>query len=199
MRRSVLPPCLLICALLPGCASTKVETSGTTPDTPLCQARGESLSALVLWRTDWRPDQKEVPLREAAARDGIEDFFASSACFTTYEVRRLSPGASGAVPSASELLALAATASPSADRVIVVTVRELGPVVKLFNSAALVEGGTEVVLGLDAIEARTGASLASFQTHWQNGGPMVIKGVASLPQDMSAALRAALSPVPGPP
>jgi hypothetical protein len=32
------------------------------------------------------------------------------------------------------------------DRLIVLTVRELGPTVKLLSSAALVEGGTEVVV-----------------------------------------------------
>jgi hypothetical protein len=67
-------------------------------------------------------------------------------------------------------------------------------VVKLLNSAAIVEGGTEVVFELTVINGHTGASLANLQTHWQNGGAMVIKGIASLPQDMSAALRAALLP-----
>jgi hypothetical protein len=180
--------------LLAGCASTKVEISGITPAAPLCQARSEDLAALVLWGPIWRPDQKDVPLREEAARRGLDEFFASSGCYARVEMRRLSGGGSAVVPTDQELLSLASAARPSPDRVIVVTVRELGPVVKLLSSAALVEGGTEVILGLHAVNARTGVSLASFQAHWQNGGPMVIKGVSSLPRDMSAALRAAMSP-----
>jgi hypothetical protein len=160
----------------------------------LCQARSESLSALVLWGPIWRPDQKDVPQREEAARQGIESFFASSGCFARYEVRRLAGGGSAAMAQTQELLALAAATNPRPDRVLVVTVRELGPIVKLLGSAALVEGGTEVVLGLTAIDARSGASIASVQTHWRHGGAMVVKGTSSLPGDMSAALQAAMSP-----
>jgi len=194
MFGSSAPARLGLCALLAGCASTTVETSGTAPTAPLCQARSENLSALVLWGPIWRPDQKDVPQREEAARQGIESFFASSGCFARYEVRRLSGGGSAATPSTQELLALAAAANLRPDRVLVVTVRELGPIVKLLGSAALVEGETEVVFGLNAIDARAGTSLASVQTHWRNGGAMVIKGTSSLPADMSAALQAALSP-----
>jgi hypothetical protein len=79
--------------------------------------------------------------------------------------------------------------------VLVVVVRELGPVVQLLGSPALVEGGTDVVLELKAFDVRTGASLANFGIHWQNGGAFVIKGVQTLPQDMGSALQAALSPV----
>jgi hypothetical protein len=53
-------------------------------------------------------------------------------------------------------------------------------------------------LELRVLDAGSGASLASFRTHWQNGGAMVIKGVSSLPQDMRAALYEALQPRPLP-
>ncbi len=183
-----------LCIALAGCASTQVELSGNTPATSLCQAPGEALSALVLWGPGWRPDQKDVPQREAAARQGLEDFLATSACFATHELRRLPGGSSAVEPSDSELLALAAASQPRPDRVLVVIVRELGPVVKLLSSASLVEGGTEVVLGITVVDARSGLLLARYRAHWQNGGAMVVKGVSSLPQDMSAAMKAALSP-----
>jgi hypothetical protein len=35
----------------------------------------------------WRPDQKEPPLREAAAQRGIEDFFAGLACMTGVDIQ----------------------------------------------------------------------------------------------------------------
>jgi hypothetical protein len=187
----------LVGALLFGCASTKTELSGTVPSRPVCQQAGESLSALVLWGTNWRPNQKELALREEAARQGLEEFFATSGCFATVETRRLPSQASAAL-SDRELLSAASAASPKPARLLAVTVRELGPVVKVFSSAALVEGGTEVVLELRVLDVGSGASLASFQTHWQNGGAMVIKGVSSLPQDMRAALHEALQPRPLP-
>lgn len=34
----------------------------------------------------------------------------------------------------------------------------------------------------------------AFTVHWRHGGPGVVKGVASLPADMDAALRAGLQP-----
>jgi hypothetical protein len=50
----------------------------------------------------------------------------------------------------------------------VISVRELGPVVKLFGSPALLESETDVLLDLHVLDVRSGSVLASFQTHWQN-------------------------------
>ncbi len=81
-------------------------------------------------------------------------------------------------------------------QVVGVEVRELGPVVKLLSSAALVEGGTEVVLHITVYSPGSAAELRQFTVHWQDGGPGVVKGVAGLPGDMRAALRAGLQPGP---
>jgi len=78
--------------------------------------------------------------------------------------------------------------------VVTITVRELGPVVKLLSSASLVEGGTEVVLQITARSLAPARAAQAFTVHWRNGGPGVVKGVASLPSDMSAALRSGLQP-----
>src|SRR6202795_4945753 len=147
---------LALCVAVLGCASTKVETSGATPKEPLCQASREQLSALVLWGCVWRPDQKDVPLREEAAQRGLEDFFAKSGCFSKVDIRRVSGGRPALVPSDQELLSIASTASPTPDRVVVVAVRELGPIVQLLGSPALVEGGTDVVLEVRVLNVRTG-------------------------------------------
>jgi len=168
--------CLGFCLGLAGCASTKVDTSGAGAGRPLCQPAGQRLSALVVWHPQWRHDQKDVAAREAAAQSGIEQFFAGSGCFAAAEVQR------GAV----------IPPRPAADRVIAITVRELGPVIRLLASPALVEGGTEVVLEVKVL-GRGGEPLADLHTHWQNGGAFVIKGTRTLAQDMSAALAAALA------
>ena len=74
-----------------------------------------------------------------------------------------------------------------------IAVRELGPIVKIGASLALVEGGTEVVLYVSEYEA-TKPAPRTFTVQWRNGGPGVLKGVATLPKDMQAALAAGLQP-----
>jgi hypothetical protein len=159
-------------------ATTTVHFAGTPPAGSLCQAPGQSLKALVLWDTRWRPDQKEPQRREAAAEQGINQFLAHSDCYADAEVRR----------------GPADTAPGSVDRVVSITVRELGPVLKLLSSLALVDGGTEVVLDIAAFEPQRPGSRIGFSIYWQNGGHGVVKGVASLPNDMESALVAALKP-----
>lgn len=183
-----------ICVSLLGCASTKLATSGEVPTVSLCQSSSETLSTLVLWGPKWRPNQKEATRREAAVQQGLEDYFAQSGCFSKVEIHRLPEEKIERVSSRQELQALASLASAPPDRLLVVIVRELGPVIKFLSSPAMLEGGTEVVLELTAVNLQTAASPASFRIHWQNGGPLVIKGVKTLPDDMSAALGAAMSP-----
>lgn len=80
------------------------------------------------------------------------------------------------------------------DKVVAITLRELGPVVKLFSTVALVEGETEVVLQVAEHVPPADSPTQTFTVHWQNGGPGVIKDVASLPQDMETALLMGLAP-----
>jgi hypothetical protein len=72
---------------------------------------------------------------------------------------------------------------------VLLTVRELGPVVRI-GSPSLLEGGTEVVVDVKAFNNVTGAHLVDLRMHWRDGGPFVIKGVGTLAQDMTDALRA---------
>jgi hypothetical protein len=180
--------------VLSGCASTRFQVTGQVAQQPLCQPPGEQASALVFWGPKWRPDQKEVPRREAAAQHGIEQFFSTSECFAKVRViRKIGDRESIELPPA-EVPGLAATYGSDPSQFLFITVRELGPIVKIFSSLALVAGGTEVVLGIRAVSPSTGQITADFTAHWQNGGPWVIKGVATLEQDMASALREALKP-----
>ena len=180
--------------VLSGCASTHFQVTGQVPHQPLCQPVGEQASALVFWGPKWRPDQKEVPLREAAAQRGIEQFFSTSECFAKVRViRKVGDRESIELPPA-EVPGLAATYASAPVHVLFITVRELGPIVKLFSSLALVEGGTDVVLEIRAVSPSTGQTTADFTAHWQNGGPWVIKGVSTLEQDIASALQEALKP-----
>lgn len=176
-------PVLLSGALLAGCASTTV-TLNPSPQAPVCES---TATALVLWAPEWRPDQKDVVDREVAAATGLKSFFGGSGCFARSELRR--------IPSLSPATVSAQVASAGQfTRIVVIGVRELGPVVKLLSSAALIEGGTEVVLQVITHSVPGVLQPREFTVHWRNGGPGVLKGVASLPDDIQAALLAGLQP-----
>lgn len=170
--------------LVGGCASTTVTLS-PAPQAPVCDP---AASALVVWAPAWRPDQKDVAAREAAAAAGLGRFFASSGCFARTALRRVDG------PEAFAASADPAAAGGPFDTVVTIAVRELGPVVRLMSSAALVEGGTEAVLQVTARRLQPPGPPRAFTIHWQHGGPGVVKGVASLPDDIGAALRSGLQP-----
>lgn len=183
--RSVSAFAVSLCVLLlAACASTNVTLS-PSPQAPVCD---RSASALVLWAPQWRPDQKEIAAREEAAASGLSSFFESSGCFARTEVRRVSS------LNLSEINAELGAPGIPVGAVVTIAVRELGPVVKLLSSASLVEGGTEVVLQVTSRRVQPSSQAREFTVHWRNGGAGVVKGVASLPIDMSAALRAGLQP-----
>jgi hypothetical protein len=181
---------LVAACLLAGCAATTSLTLTPSPQPALCQRAPERINAVVLWTTQWRADQKDVIDRETAAGIGIARFFSESGCFAKVEIRRL------ASPAQAHEQAAAAASASKTDVVLVVVVRELGPILRLGSSAALVEGGTEVILDFTAYATRSATPTRSFTAHWQNGGPGVVKGVASLPADIESALAASLQPEP---
>lgn len=182
---------------LAGCVSTKFETTGSAPKHALCESKGEHVSALVLWGTHWRADQKDIPLREASAQQGIEEFFAKSGCYSQVQVLRTVEGRPAIELSENEVQQLALASSIKPSKLLSIVVREFGPVVKLLSSAALVEGGTEVTFHIQAKNLKQQETLADFTAHWTNGGPGVIKGVSTLAEDMRTALQTALKPSGG--
>ena len=188
------PLILVLVLVLSGCASTHFQITGPAPRQPLCQGPSEQASALVFWGPKWRPDQKNVPLREAAAQRGIERFFSTSECFARVRViRKIGDRESIDFPP-EEVSAFAGAYGGTPSQLLFITVRELGPIVKLFSFPALVEGGTDVVLEIRAVSPSTGQTMTNFTAHWQNGGPWVIKGVKTLEQDMASTLKEALKP-----
>lgn len=176
-------------ALVAGCASTTVETSGTPLGRPLCASAESRLPVAIYWMPQWRPDQKEPAAREALAQRGIEDFVARHRCLALSALERLP--ASAGVPTDVALLRQAAALNPPPERVVLIVVRELGPRL-LIGLPMGVEGGTEVVIEVRVLDPAATAPLAEARTQWRNGGKFVIKGIRSLDADMSTALTAAL-------
>ena len=187
----------ILLVVLTGCASTKFETTGSAPTQVLCESKDEHVPALVLWGTHWRTDQKDIPLREASAQQGIEEFFAKSGCYSQVQVLRTVEGRPSIELSENEIQKLAVASSIKPSKLLIIVVREFGPTVKLLSSAALIEGGTEVTLDIQAKNLNPQETLADFTVHWKNGGPGVIKGVKNLAEDMRTALQAALKPSGG--
>ncbi len=176
---------LLLLALC-SCASTRIETTGSA--LPRCSADGKPAQAHVFWKTEWRSNQKDVEQREEAVLRAIEDFFRQPGCFSAVAISRLDSSDTAA---AQDQALASAAAKTKSERIILITVHELGPVVRLCASPALVEGGTEALIGVRVLEPQ-GAVLADCRIHWQNGGPFAIKNTRTLREDMKSPLRAAL-------
>ncbi|MDF1482972.1 hypothetical protein [Extensimonas sp. H3M7-6] len=176
----------LLTALLAGCASTTVTLTPPS-QAPVCNS---AASALVLWAPQWRPDQKDASQREAVAHAGLQDFLSESQCFARSELRRLPDLAPETIATQFD------PAASQFDSVVLISVRELGPVIRLLSFPAFVDGATEVVLYVTTYQAPAFAVSREFSVHWRNGGPGVVKGVSSLPDDLKAALRVGLQPAP---
>lgn len=183
IARVVALPALLLNS---GCATTTF-TATPSPQPPVCQGSSERLNAVVLWSAAWRTDQKDVQDRERAAAQGINRFFAESNCFWQVDIRQ-------ELVERVDRSAADPVAADRFDRSIVLVVRELGPVLRIGASPALIEGGTEVLLDVTVYLKGRPASPQRFTAHWMHGGAGVVKGVASLPDDMVAALKASLQP-----
>lgn len=87
---------LVAVVALGACVSTTTVQLAPSPQPSVCQS---TANALVLWAPQWRPNQKDISEREAAAADGITQFFAKSGCFSSATVQRI------AQPSAAEVAA----------------------------------------------------------------------------------------------
>lgn len=175
---------ILLISLTAGCATTVISIK-PPEQKPVC---AETESASIFWGFQWRADQKDVADRERAAETGIKAFFQDSACFARYELQRLQS------PLTDKNMSELASTQPAGTRLISLTVRELGPVLRLFDSWAVVSGGTEVMLDIAVYRLPERQPQQVFSVHWQHGGPGYIQGVASLPADIQAALTAALQP-----
>lgn len=186
----LIPIALILSFLLfSGCAATRFQVQPSDTFISPCQQSPQKLTAAVFWLPQWRADQKDVPQREAAAQKGIESFFQSSDCFNSAKVQRLDSQWQSKNLTGQDLQKIAMSQELKVDRLILIRVKELGPVIKLFSHWSGLEGGTEVVLDVQVYAGQSTAAFDELNVHWQNGGPWVIKGVASLEQDMLDCLQ----------
>jgi hypothetical protein len=153
----------------------------------LCIDGTDSLPVAIYWRAQWRTDQKEPPVREELAHNGIKRFIDRHACINVKEYRFLS----GGPEQYSNQTLLQQARLAGADQIILIVVRELGPKLQI-GVPVILKGGTEVVIEVRVLNTATSAPMADMRTHWENGGAFVVKGLWTLEKDMSAALEASL-------
>jgi hypothetical protein len=182
-------------SLLTGCASTTIKADGSRLKEPLCTSTRGPNTVSVIWGPKWRIDQKEPPLREAAALKGIEMFLDVQSCPKSTKIHRISVADNYQSLTDAEIISMATNLHDEADKIVVLVVRELGPKL-IIGIPNLVEGGTEVVVESRVVDRRAGVTISNIKTHWQKGGPFYIKGVKSLDQDMRTTLGAAFEPMP---
>jgi hypothetical protein len=173
---------------LGGCATTQVTIHVVGNRPPLCQAQATSQEALILWGTAWRENQKEVALREEMASRAIAQYFNVSSCYSKVEVLKLAAGREAVGLSDAEALKFALSTGKRYGKVILVRVEELGPLVIIYPSPVLWEGGTEVALRVRMLNAHTSALETDITIHWKDSGAFVLKGTKTLEQDLQAAL-----------
>ena len=165
-----------------GCASTRIELRPEGDLPSLCAPASGGGVTQVTWWPQWRADQKEPEAREAMAEAGLRRVVTAGDCLGPATLRRRP----SAPPAAGEARA-EFEGQPRPARVLLVTVRELGPVLRL-GSGAIVEGETNVVLELREVDPRT-TELRLRSIDWRHGGPGVVKGVATLEDDVAQAFR----------
>lgn len=173
---------------LSGCAATGSTTHTIGKYPPLCSSQSSAPSTLILWGTAWRTNQKEVLLREEIASRAIKSFFQKSACFSNIEVLKSINGIPAIGLSDVEVLDFASSGDKRYDKVILLRVEELGPLLVFYLSPILWEGGTEAVLRVRILNVESSTLESDISTHWRKSGPFVLKGTGTLEDDLQSAL-----------
>ncbi len=171
-----------------GCARTQITTHAAGLKPPFCKAQAEQSTALVLWGAAWRENQKEGPLREEIASSAISQFFSTGKCYSKVNVLKSLADRDPVILSDTEALKFAATLPERYGKVIILRLEELGPLVLIYPSPILWEGGTEVVLRVRMLDVNSSALEADLALHWKNSGPFVLKGTKTLQHDLQTAL-----------
>jgi hypothetical protein len=179
---------LLVAVPLSGCAVTQsaIHSAGKAP--PLCQVQTNQESALVLWGTAWRTDQKEMKLREEKASQAITQFFGSRPCYAKTTLLRKLAGHEPLTLSDIEIIDFASTLPDHYNKIILLRVEELGPLLIFYLSPILWEGGSEAVVRVRVLDVNSGSLESDVNMHRRNTGAFVLRGTKRLEEDLEAAL-----------
>jgi hypothetical protein len=178
----------LLTIFLVACSTTQISMHAVGTKPPLCGSSGLRERALVLWGPAWRIDQKDVPIREQMASNAITKFFTNDSCYSDVTVLRSLADRDVVTLSDAEVLKNIAALPKRYDKIILLRVEELGPVVTLSLSPVPIAGATEVVFRTKILDANSYALDTEVTTHWKNDQPYLLKGIKTLEQDFQDAL-----------
>jgi len=179
---------ILASFLLSGCAVTQTTIHATGVIPPLCQAHAKQESALVLWGTAWRTNQKEMQLREEKASKAISQFFGTRSCYATTIVLRTLAGRDTVTLSDIEAIELSSALPDRYDKIILLRIEELGPLLMIYLSPILWEGGSEAAVRVRILDVNSGSLDADVAMRRRNSGAFVLRGTKHLEEDLKAAL-----------
>lgn len=185
MKLSVLTLLLVLAA----CTSpqTTIHAAGQT-------CTGCEKSAIVLWGTAWRSNQKEPELRGRIAEGALQKFFQKSVCFRGRQIPVETHAGDRLAATLTDTDLIAFAKHRGRDRVILIRLEELGPLIILRPSLVLWEGGSEVQLRIRVLNAAASTLDADVSVHRRDTGPFVLRGTGNLEHDVLEALGTVFGP-----
>lgn len=179
---------LLAALLLSSCAVTQSSIHAVGGIPPICSNEAKQESALILWGTVWRTNQKEKQLREEKASQAISQFFKTRSCYEKTTILRTFDGRDPVALSDIELIDIARSSPDRNDKIVLLRVEELGPLLLFYLSPILWEGGSEAVIRVRVLDVNSGALEHDVDIHRRNTGAFVLRGTTHLEEDLKAAL-----------
>ena len=171
----------LACLALLGCSTVDAATQATFGAPPLCAPGVAFGDVIAVPLTHWRTDQKERSVREAIAVRAIESALSATPCARSVQVVGIAPD--------SEVAArLEEAKRQGAQTALLVTVRELGPLL-ILSLPVLFSTWSDVQIDVEAIDLANDRSVLRLTHHRKVGGPFVVRGVAALQGELEIALR----------
>ena len=156
-------------------------------NTPVCKTQTPE-RVLVLWGSAWRENQKEPALRREIAAREIAKFFNSNPCFSHAQILESSREMPALMLTDADALKLATNLQIPVQKVIFVRVEELGPLLMIYLSPILWEGGSEVILRVRVLNVEASRLESDISIHRKDTGPFVLRGTGALEKDLDAAL-----------
>jgi hypothetical protein len=171
-----------------GCSTTGISMHAVGLKPPLCRSDIANKKILVLWGVAWRSNQKEKERREQVAGEVIPRFFNKTPCGASAVVQKTIADREAVAMSDSEILKSGMVISGQFQKVIVVRLEELGPILQFYLSPILWSGATNVSLRIRVLDVATSSLESDITTDWMKGGAYNIRGAKYFAESLNAAL-----------
>ena len=181
-----------------GCSSTTRVVHSADPVAPLCRTlAAESHEALedqmvrIVWRSQWRTNQKEVTKREEILEHSLTRFFDTDFCLPVRSIERATD-----YDLFDIIRKWTADSDGQSDVLILITIQEMGPRLICLPSPILWVGQTHVafqmqILGKETIrnQSPTHRTLFEGRLEQQTGGPFQLRSTDWIQPELERALR----------